>query len=45
MRTWMTGYTRSIEWAKQGRNVLVPDVFQNLWLAGLRIRYGSGPSI
>lgn len=38
------GYTRSIEWAKQGRNVLVLRTFSKIYgLAGLRIGYGIGP--
>ncbi|MCL5104051.1 MAG: histidinol-phosphate transaminase [Armatimonadetes bacterium] len=37
-------YTRSIEWAKQGRNVLVLRTFSKIYgLAGLRVGYGIGP--
>lgn len=38
-------YTRSIEWAKQGRNVIVLRTFSKAYgLAGLRIGYGIGPT-
>ena len=38
-------YTRSIEWAFQGRNVLVLRTFSKIYgLAGLRIGYGIAPS-
>jgi histidinol-phosphate aminotransferase len=37
-------YTRSIEWAIQGRNVLVLRTFSKIYgLAGLRIGYGIAP--
>lgn len=38
------GYTRSIEWAKEGRNVLALRTFSKIYgLAGLRIGYGVAP--
>lgn len=38
------GYTRSIEWAKEGRNVLVLRTFSKIYgLAGLRVGYGIAP--
>lgn len=38
-------YTRSIEWVKQGRNVIVLRTFSKAYgLAGLRIGYGVAPS-
>lgn len=37
-------YTRSIEWVKQGRNVLALRTFSKVYgLAGLRVGYGVGP--
>lgn len=37
-------YTRSIEWAKQGRNVIALRTFSKVYaLAGLRVGYGIGP--
>lgn len=38
------GYTRSIEWVKQGRNVIALRTFSKIYaLAGLRIGYGVAP--
>lgn len=38
------GYTRSIEWAKAGRNVIALRTFSKIYaLAGLRIGYGVAP--
>ncbi len=39
-----SAYTRSIEWVKQGRNVMVLRTFSKIYgLAGLRIGYGIAP--
>ena len=38
------GYTRSIEWAKQGRNVIALRTFSKIYaMAGIRIGYGVAP--
>ncbi|MCX8053013.1 MAG: histidinol-phosphate transaminase [Armatimonadetes bacterium] len=38
-------YTRSIEWVRQGRNVIVLRTFSKIYaLAGLRIGYGVAPA-
>ena len=38
------GYTRSVEWTKQGRNVIALRTFSKIYaLAGLRIGYGVAP--
>ncbi|MCE5198877.1 MAG: histidinol-phosphate transaminase [Armatimonadota bacterium] len=37
-------YTRSVQWAKEGRNVLALRTFSKVYgLAGLRVGYGIGP--
>lgn len=38
------GYTRSVEWAKQGRNVIALRTFSKIYaLAGSRVGYGVAP--
>jgi histidinol-phosphate aminotransferase len=39
------GYTRSVEWIKQGRNVIALRTFSKIYaLAGLRVGYGIAPA-
>lgn len=39
------GYTKSIEWARQGRNVIALRTFSKIYaLAGLRVGYGIAPA-